>query len=319
VTRKIWTIIAILAWGLFGAAAWADTFKLLNGETVTGEVLAAAANDAGLQIRVGEGDYRRIPWANFTQDDLRQFAQNKKLEPFVEPFIEVSEEEKIKKTEVNLKEPPRLALPPPRSVLGALCSSGLGLLILLLLYAANLYAAYEVSIFRAQPVGLVCGVSAVVPFAGPIIFLCMPTKRQVVEASWDAVPQPAANAPAVVNPMLDASVAHPSGLHLAPSDTQHGAAPALPPTTVFKRGQFTFNRRFFETRFAGFFGVVRRDADRDMMLLVKTMRGQFVVERISRITGNEVHFVVQKGAATEEVMAAFTEIQEIQLKHKDAP
>ena len=158
--RKTWTIIAILAYALSGAAAWADTFKLLTGETVTGEVLAAAANDAGLQVRVGEGDYRRIPWASFNQDDLRQFAQNKKLEPFVEPFVEVSQEEKIKKTEVNLKEPPRLALPPRQSVLGALCSSGFGLLIVLLLYAANLFAAYEVSILRAQPVALVCGVSA---------------------------------------------------------------------------------------------------------------------------------------------------------------
>src|SRR5229473_3244879 len=125
-------MIGIIVCGLVGATAWADTFKLLNGESVTGEVLAAAANDAGLQIRVGEGDYRRIPWASFTQEDLRQFAQNRRLEAFVEPFIEVSQEEKIKKTEVNLKEPPRLALPPPQSVLGALCSSGLGLLILLL-------------------------------------------------------------------------------------------------------------------------------------------------------------------------------------------
>src|SRR6266446_8793158 len=125
--------MAILACGLFGAAAWADTFKLLNGETVTGEVLAASANDAGLQIRVGEGDYRRVPWANFSQEDLKQFAQNKKLEPLVEPFIEVSQEQKLKKTEVNIKEPTRLDRPPAKSLFGALFSSGLGLFIVVLL------------------------------------------------------------------------------------------------------------------------------------------------------------------------------------------
>ena len=56
-----------------------------------------------------------------------------------------------------------------------------------------------------------------------------------------------------------------------------------------------------------------------MVLLVKTARGQFDVQRISRITGNDAHFVVEKGGATEEIMVPFADVQEIQLKHKDAP
>ena len=74
-----------------------------------------------------------------------------------------------------------------------------------------------------------------------------------------------------------------------------------------------------ETRFPGFFGVVRRDADKDMVLLIKSSRGLFAGHRISRIAANDLHLEVHKGHASEEVMVPFIEIQEIQLKHKDTP
>jgi hypothetical protein len=114
--------------------------------------------------------------------------------------------------------------------------------------------------------------------------------------------------------------AHPTGLklHTEPAPTEP-AASALPPPTIFQRGQFTFNRRFIETKFAGFFAVVRRDADKDMVLLVKSARGQYFAERISRIAANDMHLQVRRGAATEEVMVPFQEIQEIRLQHKDTP
>ncbi|HWI59109.1 MAG TPA: hypothetical protein VNZ22_17920, partial [Bacillota bacterium] len=126
---------------------------------------------------------------------------------------------------------------------------------------------------------------------------------------------PAAGAEAV-NPMQGSGVDHPAGLHLH-TDTPAAKA-ALPPTTTYQRGQFTFNRRFFETKFSGFFGAVRRDADRDMELIVKSLRGEYNVHRISRIAANDVHLEVQHGPATQEVMVSFQEIQEIRLKHKDA-
>ena len=51
---------------------------------------------------------------------------------------------------------------------------------------------------------------------------------------------------------------------------------------LFQRGQFTFNRRFIETKFSGFFGIVRRDAEKDMILLIKSTRGEFPASRITR-------------------------------------
>jgi hypothetical protein len=114
-------------------------------------------------------------------------------------------------------------------------------------------------------------------------------------------------------------VAHPSGgLKLAHTEAEQPHTAALTPTTTFQRGQFTFNRRFFETKFPGFFGVVRRDADKDMVIVIKAARGEYIGQRISRIAANDLHLQVQKGNASEEVMIPFTEIQQIQLKHKDA-
>jgi hypothetical protein len=318
VVPRLCLIIGLSVLGLLAGAARADTFKLTTGETLNGEVLPTSATDAGVQVKVGEGKYEKVPWTSFSQEDLKKFTQNKKMEPLVEPFIEISQEEKIKKTEVNIKQPPRLDRPPRQSLIGALCSSGLGLLIVLILYAANIFAAYEISIFRAQSTPLVCGLSAVLPFLGPIIFLSMPMKLPPTAQAWELPPAqvPEGAAADLVNPMQGAAE-QPTGLKLAYSEPEQ-AAPALPPATTFQRGQFTFNRRFFETKFPGFFGVVRRDAERDMVLAIKSSRGHYVGDRISRIASNDLHLQVQRGNASEEVMIPFQEIQEIQLKHKDA-
>ncbi len=328
--RRLSLVVALGLGLLLAGAAYAETFTLANGQTVTGEVLLGSTNDFGVQIKVGEDKYERVPWANFSQEDLKKFAQNQKLAPLVEPFIEITQAEKIKKTEVNIKQPTRLERPQPKSLVGALFSSGLGLLVVVLLYAANIFAGYEVSIFRARPMALVCGVSAVLPLIGPIIFLCLPTQVAPAEETWTPAPTaaPQGAAAEAVNPMQADGAQHPSSLHLADSaaSTEGTAAqPAggdqkatVPQTVTYQRGQYTFNRRFIETKFPGFFGVVRRDADKDMMLVIKSSRGEYFGQRISRIAANDLHLQVQRGHASEEVMIPFVEIKEIRVQHKDA-
>jgi hypothetical protein len=319
---------SVLVFSLLTGQVRADSFKLTSGETLSGEVLPTTANDQGVQVKIGEGEYQRVPWTSFSQDDLRTLVKNQRMEPFVEPFIEITQAEKIKKTEVTIKQPPRLERPARQSLLGALCSSTLGILVLLLLYTATVYAGYEVAIFRAQPPALVCGLSAI-PFLGllaPIVFLSMPTRIpqtaaeiREAQAAAQAAAEPVAPAAAAAdeaNPM-QGEAAHPAGLKLAHTETA-AAKPKTPETITFQRGQFTFNRRFIETKFPGFFGVVRRDADRDMVLVFKTNRGEFSGQRISRIAANDLHLEIQRGAATEEVLIPFQEIQQIRLKHKDA-
>ena len=335
---KFSLIISLIFGSLACAVAAQETFQLLNGETLTGELLLSGANDQGIQVKVAEGNYQRVAWTNFSQGDLKKFQANPKLAPLVEPYVEVTLEERIKKTDVGeMKLPTRLSRPTGQSFFGALFGSGLGWFLVVILYGAVIYAGYEVAIFRAQPVFLVAGLSAI-PLLGilaPIIFLSMPTRmpppeETAGEGAQAAQPVPTADTPEAVNPM-QAEVQHPTGLHLAPS-TPHGgtAAPAhgeaqtaqkaqIPPTTTFQRGQFTFNRRFFETKFPGFFGVVRREADKDMVLIIKATRGEYRGDRISRIAANDLHLEVRKGDATSEIMIPFQEIKEIQLKHKDAP
>jgi hypothetical protein len=335
VVRSFCLILALIVYAVSAGRLCADTYQLSTGETLNGEVLPTSANDAGVQVKVGEGEYKKVPWDSFSQQDLRKFRENPKLEAFIEPFIVITPEERVKKTEVPIKQPPRLPHPAAQSLLGALASSALGIFLLLVVYAATIYAGYEVAIFRAQPVPLVAGLSAV-PILGvlaPIIFLAMPTRLQAVEPTWQAAAAaPAESASEAVNPM-QGEAPQPgqpaAGLRLADTGAHEAkpqqagapgeAKPVLPPTQTFQRGQFTFNRRFIETKFAGFFGVVRHGADKDMVMLIKATRGQYVCSRISRIAANDFHVEVQHGHASEEIMIPFQEIKEIQLKHKDAP
>jgi len=308
--------LAVLLLALCAAfsAGAAETFRLANGDNLVGDVILSSANDAGVQVKVGDGKYEKINWAQFSQEDLKKFGQNPKLQGFVEPFIEIDVEDLIKKTDVVVKPPPRLERPAKQSLVGAMFSSGLGLFVLVLLWAGNVYAGLEVAIFRGRPPILVCGISAVAPIIGPVIFLSLPTRmRPSDETAEQAVAE--ASAPATdgdLNPMHADGAAHPAGLHLH-TEAEPAKEAAFEPV-VFQRGQYTFNRRFIETKFGNFFGVVRRHEDRDHVLVVKSARGEYTAERISRIASNDMHIQVRKGPATEEVMVPFQEIQEIRIQ-----
>jgi len=84
-----------------------------------------------------------------------------------------------------------------------------------------------------------------------------------------------------------------------------------PSPQIYRRGQFMFNRRFFETKFRLFSASSGAKGDKDMVLLVKTPRGQYEAQRITRIAANDMHIEVMHGAARQEVMVPFGEIQEI--------
>jgi len=324
--RTAYLVCWLLIGGLLAGSARADTFKLTNGETLTGEAFSVSANDQGVQVKLGEGQYQRVPWASFSQEDLKKFAKDPRMEAFVQPFIVISPDERARKTQPPpLKHPPTLERPAKQSVLAALFGSNLGIFMILLVYAANVYAAYEVAIFRAQPPALVCGLAAIpgLGLLATITFLALPTKMQPAEEGEISAEAAGAAAEAAeagaaedeVNPMHANGAQHPTGLKLAHSEP---AQTAVPEVEIYQRGQYTFNRRFIETKFAGFFGVVRRDAEKDKVLIVKSSRGEYTGQRISRIAANDLHLQVQRGHASEEVLIPFLEIQEIRVKRKDA-
>ena len=332
--KLIWAISGLWLCGLL-VAAGAGSFPLADGTTVSGEVVSF--NENGIIFRLDGDKYTdRLPWLKFSQDGLKQLAQNPKIDPFVEPFIAPAPAAPAPKPEIKIQDMSkfRLSRSSPPSLFGGLFSSSVGLVALLLIYAANLYAGYEIARFRSRPPGMVMGVAAVLPIAGPAIFLALPGLREEpapaeetpAETTSETARVPPSKPTVEGTPEPDAphrfmvpGVKPEEEIHIAAGSWEAGA-PSAPPdqpeNELFQRGQFMFNRRFFETKFSGFFGVVRRETDKDKVLQVKTPRGLFVAERITRIAANEVHFEVLRGDSRQEVMVPFSEIQEVQLKHK---
>ena len=298
---------------------------MVDGTTVTGDIVSF--NDNGIIIRMDGDKYTdRLPWIKFSTEGLKQLARNPKIDPFVEPFIAPPPVGRAPKPEVKIQDVTRLDRSAPASLFGGLFSSGVGLLALLLIYAANIYAGYEIALFRARPLAVVMGTAAVLPVLGPVIFLSLPGLRVTAEErAEEASAETLETGAPVVNephrflvPGVQAE-APKEDINIATGSWEAGAPPApaeQTQTEIFQRGQFMFNRRFFETKFSGFFGIVRREADKDKVLQVKTPHALFVAERITRIAANEVHFEVLRGDSRQEMMVPFAEIQEVQLKYK---
>jgi hypothetical protein len=329
VHQRRFICLGLLLCGLLAGSALADSFQLNNGSSIEGDVVSG--NDAGLRFRLANGDYSDVvSWTNFSQADLKKLAQNPKFEQYATNYIEISEEQRIQKTEVTVTQPTRLKRPPASSLFSALLSSSVGLFVIIILYGAGICAAYEVALFKRRPVGLVCGLAAVpgLGLLSPILFLSLPTieRRGSEEEEENYQPEGVAppDGPTFIVPGTPPtpegqSPAESGGLKLAHTPTAAESGAALPEAQVFQRGAFMFNRRFFETKFPGFFGIVRREAEKDLILQIKCARGTYIADRISRISANELHAQVRKGPASEEVTIPFTEIQEVQLKHKDSP
>jgi hypothetical protein len=315
IRRSIWPILLLVL--VFGGAitASADTLEIVGGGTVNGEPISA--NAQGLVVKREDGSFApRVPWTNFTQNALKQLAQNPKAKAFVEPYLEPEEEALAARkaaTEITIKPVPRLERPDPRAGLGALFRSPLSIALLIILYLANLYAACELSIFRNYPIALVCGIAAIAPIAGPVLFLCLPRRLHAVREETTEQLADEHRAEHIVTQeqeMVEEGAP-------APAPHPAGGGSSLPAPTVYQRGHFSFNRRFFETKMPGFLRVVPSEAEKDMVLLVKSSRGEHTANRISKLTPGELYLHVTKGGASNEVMIPYTELAEIQVRHKD--
>lgn len=303
------------------AASGALALPMADGTTLAGDIVSF--NDAGIILRTADDKYTdRLPWLKFSQGALLMLytnAQNAKVRPYVAPFILPPAPAAAQKPKpaVKINEVSRLEPPDSAPVFGALFSSPVVLVALLLIYAANLYAGYEIARYRSRPAGLVMGVSAVAPIAGPIIFLSM-IPRAAAEETAEPV-EAVAPAPAEQEPHRFAvpGAPPPEEIHIAAASWQPagGDKPRVE-AQVFQRGQFMFNRRFFETRFPGFFGSIRGDDDRHKEMVIKATKGEFVVERVTRIGPNDAHFEVVKDGVHQEVIIPFADMQEVRVHQK---
>lgn len=308
-------------WGLlFGGlllllTATGAEFKLITGDVYRGEL--SAADDDGIVVRLETGEFSpRIDWAKLSDETLKVLAGNPRAQRFVEPLIEPE----VDPAPATVREIPirpvanRITLPETKRGLMAALTTPNGLILLLALFFANLYAGYQVARFKWRPVALVCGLSAVLPVLGWLIFLVLPRQAaaEVENATEAAVAQTSVSATSSSPSEAPRSGAA-AALGLSKSAAGGGAADGSP--KVFKRGETTFNRRFFETQFPSFFRVIATDADRDLVIDISAGKHSVVANRISRISANEVHVKTPTG---QEVGVPFTEVSQVTMRHKDA-
>lgn len=167
------SLILVSLWLGLAARVFAADWTLTDGTSVSGEIVNGKVDDYGVMIHTSTDAYTTFPWAKFSQDSLKQLATDPRIKPFVDPFIAPAPAPKpeIKPSPVARMKSPGELNP---SILGGLFHSSIGLFMLFVIYAANLYAAFEVAMVRGKPVGAVMGLSAVLPIAGPVIFLSQP-------------------------------------------------------------------------------------------------------------------------------------------------
>ncbi len=334
--------VLLLLFVLFALGrAEAGTYTLSDGQTITGDPTAYDANGVVFKLPTGNFSPRTL-WSRFNQDSLKQLASEAKKESdaeFIQPYLEETVLEEAKQSVINIKPPEKIERPTGRTGLTALFGSSLGLFLFAVLYGANLFAAFEIAHFKNMPVPIVMGAAAVLPFIAPIVFLCIPRRTDSIDAQITDLPGQEAQAQDAAAPTYGTAApqygtAAPhyqeqTGEEIAehgenppielslPATPVSAPAPAVPSVT-FPKGQFSFNRRFFETKMPGFFRVVPTEADKDMILQVKAIRGEYIARRISKITQTEVHLETFKGQATAEEVVPFTEIQEVSIRHKDS-
>ena len=277
-------------------AAESLTLTLTDGASLTGEIIKS--DDNGVMLH-GDGDlYTNVEWSRFSQDSLKQLAGNPKLADFVEPFIAPPESARPSATAIQINAVNRLERPVAPSFWGGLFGSSVGRVILFLLYLANLYAAFEVALVRNRPLFQVLGLAAVVPVIVPAVFAYLP---MVVEVPPEEIPLEGAVPEKVYGQQPQAEV-------VVESATA-AAAPKPAQAQVFARGKFTFNKRFMETKFAGFVGEPKGDGLKFAMSL-KTTKEQFSVERIAQLAVAEAIFETRERG---QVTVNYSDIQEIQL------
>ena len=346
----------------------AAEFKLKDGSTLNGE--GVSFTDKGVVLRTPDNKaLPRAAWTNFTQEALKEFAKNPKARPFVELLIEDATPPGGPAADLNVPEPvtpkrewkqpkeveAKPTLPEQPGLLGGMFGTGVGWFTLVMMYAAVIYAGYEVANYRRRPKQLVMGLSAIpgLGFLAPIVFLCLPAVKTEEEAKPTAVQQAMAAAkeapkepekpmPGKKKPGLafgkkaeeggghaaagakPVAVAKPAAAAAAPAAASPVKAPAAPASAklepaVYRRGETNINKRFIETKFAGFFKAIPAAPEKDMWLVWVTATGsEFWSKRVVSITQTEV--VVncpQEGGGTLDQTVQIVEISEIHLRPQE--
>ena len=305
--RKFLTFISLWL-SLTGGVYAAETFALNDGTSISGDIVKS--DDYNVMIHTSSDTFTNITWPQFSQDTLKQLAANPKFQAWASPFIEPAPVGQTKQ-DIHINEVKRMMSPEELhpSIVGGLVGSSLGLFLLLLIYAANLYAAFEVAVVRGKSIPAVMGLSAVLPIIGPIIFLLQPVKAPVTE---EAPTEEAAAAAAAAAPGAAPATGQ-DDIQIIAASWQGSQEEKKPQPQVFSRGKFTLNKRFIETKFANFIGEPKGEA-KNFTMEIKTLKDTITVECIKQVGATDAILETPTGQLT----LPFTDIQEIKLIPKPA-
>ena len=311
--QKIYSILALclaVCWATPCGAAETHTFLMESGNIIEGNV--ADMDEESLVIRKKIGDFtKRIDLVFLSQETLKWLKEDPKYAEFVDPFIELPEDE-IHPPEINVRQPERMERPDGKTTFFSTLTTPIGFLLLFAFYGGNLFAAYEIAVFKGRPVALVCGLSAIMPVIGPILFISLPGIENASHYDSEPVMDDGVTAPEAPAPAAPAAPSGKPGLGLA-----KGAGPAAGgglAGAVFSKDDTNFNRNFVETKFTEFFRVVPSPSIKNLVLAFKTVKREYVATRITRISGSELHLQLQQGA--KEVALSFGEIVRIEVRNK---
>jgi hypothetical protein len=262
--------------------------------------------DTHIQIAIQGDGVTNVAWGRLSQATLQHLLQVKNFDAYARPFIDPAPQNAPQGPKVTTREVQRL----DRPTAGGLFASPVMFLVFFLLYAANVYAGYEVAVYRQRNTALVASLAAVMPVLAPVIFLALPSTISQAPVEEETT------AEAMPETIRMEGQAEPD----ATPQAAGGSAPAksTEPVMVFPRGQFTFNRRFFETKLAGFLKMVPGEAEKNMVVVISCSRGTFAGPRLTRVSPGDVTLNAIKGNATQDMVFAFGEINEVRVKNKDA-
>ncbi len=300
-------------------ALQATDYKLVDGTVLSGERVVSAS-DAGVVLALADGNIsNRTAWNKFSQEALKKFdaefvtntrvtAQTKfliksliRVEPLPNPGATNEMELPLPVVPEVIKAP----RPPLTKVEGferpladpsffAAMSSSIGVLAVLIVLAANFFAAFEIAIYKHRPLALVMGVS-VVPIIGPLVFLCMPAAK---EGSSKSVPT-------AEEPLREVG---------GQKQAVATAAPENPDSVFYRPGEVTINKRFIETKLTGFMKMVPTGDYKNLWLAVRTADGEFWTQNITKISQESMTVKTPVENVWDHREVSYFQIQELEIR-----
>tara|TARA_Y100001934_G_scaffold9180_1_gene12282 strand:- start:3916 stop:5886 length:1971 start_codon:yes stop_codon:yes gene_type:complete len=300
--------------------------SLTNGDIIEGTV--ADVDQNGIVVRRDIGGFaRRANWMELTQESLKKIRRLGQTDPerykgasvFAEPFIEPDES----KMEQNLPPGPVRGLIPPdvpeevqvTSKLAAYGTGG-GIGLIVAIAIGSMVAGLGVAAFRETNALLAASISLILPVIGPILILVKPEVEYEDDYEDNEEYEfEEADAPEGVT-MSDTGGSAVAGM--LPEAKKMSFAQSGPKNSSLKpqtwtSGDTRFDRSFFQNNFPNYFKVVLGNAERGMVLALKTGKREYVGQRIKRISGTDLHMELLNG---KEQKISFSEIGSVDLRQK---